>query len=250
MKRIKNLKQRISQALMSFAQDLAKGFRIGIGFLLAIGTGGLLAVAVTGTFNTFSSGSVMKASEINANFATLKAAIEGIPTQQSMRLISETDLTSTQNSITVNGLDGNTDLTYLINTRIVSATSGCSYGIRPNNISSGVYGNVSNGSNGGGPTNYVARDTSQTFLNIGSNGASAGNTNYSSGILYAKTGFSRMLLQNMSTGMAPSSISVSDTMNRSTVWNDTTTNITSLVFVSDVVNCFASGSHIEVWARR
>ena len=250
MKGIKNLKQRVGEYFKSSAQDFAKGIRIGIGFLFAIGTAGIFAVAVTGTFNTFSSGGVMKAADINANFASLKTAIEGIPTQQSMRLIYETDLTSTQDSITVSGLDGNTDKEYMIVTRIVSATSGCSYGIRPNNISSNSFGSIVSGSMGGGPTYFTSRDTVQTFMNIGSNGSSAGNTAYFHGFIFAKTGVSRMLLGNASTGMAPSSISITDTQTRPTVWNDTTTNITSLVFVSDVSNCFATGSHIEVWARR
>ncbi len=79
MKKIKFLKHRAGELFKSYEQDLAKGFRIGIGFLLAIGTAGLLAVSVTGTFNTFSSGGVMKAADINANFASLKAVIEGMP---------------------------------------------------------------------------------------------------------------------------------------------------------------------------
>lgn len=56
---------------MSFAKGLA--FATG---LLATA---LLAVTVSGTVSTFSSGDVVSASSINQNFASLKAAIEGLP---------------------------------------------------------------------------------------------------------------------------------------------------------------------------
>jgi microcystin-dependent protein len=57
---------------------LTKNFLAGFAIALGLIGGGLLAVAVTGTFNTFSSGGTIKAADINANFATLKTTIEGI----------------------------------------------------------------------------------------------------------------------------------------------------------------------------
>jgi microcystin-dependent protein len=55
-----------------------RGIQIGLGILFTLVTGSIFAVAVNGTFNTFSSGSVLRSSDINANFATLKSAIESI----------------------------------------------------------------------------------------------------------------------------------------------------------------------------
>lgn len=62
---------------MSFWKAVRNGVGLGIGFLLAIGTA-LLAVTVTGTIHTFSSGDVVSASQINENFTSLKTAIETI----------------------------------------------------------------------------------------------------------------------------------------------------------------------------
>ena len=65
--------------------DLAgfkKGISIGLGIILTLATSAILAVAVTGTINTFSSGNVVDASQINTNFASLKTAIEGITSSQ------------------------------------------------------------------------------------------------------------------------------------------------------------------------
>ncbi|HMV41587.1 MAG TPA: tail fiber domain-containing protein [Leptospiraceae bacterium] len=63
-------------------ESLFKGAFQGVGFLLAIGVTTVLAVAVTGTINTFSSGGVIKSADINTNFTTLKTAIEGITSSQ------------------------------------------------------------------------------------------------------------------------------------------------------------------------
>ena len=65
--------------LSKFKNRLVKNFLSGLAIGLGILTSALLAVAVTGTFNTFSSGQVVKASDMNTNFVTLKTAIESIP---------------------------------------------------------------------------------------------------------------------------------------------------------------------------
>lgn len=59
-------------------RDILKGVRIGFGFFLGIGFSSLFAVAVTGTFNSFTSGSLIRSADINTNFTTLKTAIESI----------------------------------------------------------------------------------------------------------------------------------------------------------------------------
>ena len=59
-------------------QDILKGIRIGFGFFLGIGFSSIFAVAVTGTFNSFTSGSLIRSADINTNFTTLKTAIESI----------------------------------------------------------------------------------------------------------------------------------------------------------------------------
>ena len=80
-------------------EPMLKGGLFGIGIVISIATVGLLAVAVTGTFNTFSSGNVMKASDINANFATLKTAIETVDSK-----IPESFCTTVANGATTNNI--------------------------------------------------------------------------------------------------------------------------------------------------
>ncbi|HNF27617.1 MAG TPA: tail fiber domain-containing protein [Leptospiraceae bacterium] len=63
---------------------LKKGISIGLGIVLTLTASAVLAVAVTGTINTFSSGNVVDASQINTNFTSLKTAIEGITSSQWM----------------------------------------------------------------------------------------------------------------------------------------------------------------------
>lgn len=56
-----------------------KFFIFGFLFGLGIYTFDLVAISVSGTFNSFFAGQTLKASEINTNFSTLKTAIESIP---------------------------------------------------------------------------------------------------------------------------------------------------------------------------
>ncbi|MDX1957827.1 MAG: hypothetical protein SFU98_04600 [Leptospiraceae bacterium] len=64
-----------------------RGILFGLGIIFILGTGALVAVALTGTMNTFSSGQVLDVTAMNTNFNSLKTAIEGIPSQKAMRLI-------------------------------------------------------------------------------------------------------------------------------------------------------------------
>lgn len=252
MKGIKNLKQRISQTLMSFAQDFAKGIRIGIGFLFIIGTAGIFAVAVTGTFNTFTSGSVMKASEINANFASLKAAIEGIPTQQSMRLIYETDITSATTSLNITGLNGDSDGSYDIRVRFVSGTSsgGYTFFIRPNGDSSSSYFTrftyIDNGVN---PTKQYSGVIDNNGLHLcGSTMAvTTSSICQANTIIYAKSGFART---SIGKGAHHDSTTSWFNFDYSSTYTNSGTNITSLTIYSNTANAIGAGSRIEVWAKR
>ena len=229
-------------------QDITKGFRIGIGIILALTTAGIFAVAITGTFNTFSSGSVMKSADINANFASLKAAIEGIPTQKSMRLIYETDVTSATTSVNITGLDGNSDLTYFVFTRIVEAGTNPDFYIQFNSdTNTANYGNRSIGHyNYAGPGSS-ANNTMQGMYACGygsSGGAGINNLNFQ---LYAKSGIRRIASYNC--GQYTSNATWQSSVGYSW-WTDTASNITSITLKGNITNSIGAGSHIEVWARR
>ena len=250
MNGIKKIKEGISQALIWYTQDFAKGIRIAIGFLFTIGTAGLLAVAVTGTFNTFTSGGVMKAADINANFASLKAAIEGIPTQKSLRLIYENDITSATTSVNIPGLDGDSDLTYEIVTRFVSGIAqggGYSYNIRINGDSSSSYFErqiyIDNGSS---PTKTVGSSTYTTLCGSTMTVA-VGDVCFGRATLFAKSGYVRTLIGK---GTHHSSSTNWFNHDYSSIYTITGTNVTSLTILSPTANAIGAGSRIEVWARR
>jgi hypothetical protein len=59
--------------------DGIRYFCFGICFGLGLSTFDLIAVNVSGTMNTFFSGQIIKSSEINTNFSSLRTAIESIP---------------------------------------------------------------------------------------------------------------------------------------------------------------------------
>jgi hypothetical protein len=252
MKGIKILQQKLRNCLMSFLQDITKGFRIGIGIVLALTTAGIFAVAVSGTFNTFSSGSVMKSADINANFASLKTAIEGIPTQKAMRLIYETDVTSATTSVNITGLDGNSDVTYEIVYRIISngGTGANDYFLRLNNDSGNNYTYTQIVSHQGLSTT-VNQSGNATWnrlpLSSTAGGSSSGSVHLGKSLLYAKSGYTRSLIDTSARQQASGQYF---TQVGYSTWTDTGQNITSIQFSSTESNTIGAGSRIEVWARR
>lgn len=78
----KNIFEHSASKIIS--RGLLQGISMAVGFLTCT----LLAVSVTGTFNTFSSGNLLKSADINANFATLKTAIETIESSPSGTIVA------------------------------------------------------------------------------------------------------------------------------------------------------------------
>ncbi len=62
-----------------FLKNILKQFILGAAFAFGFLTFGILAVTISGTINTFATGQVIKASDINTNFASIKATLENIP---------------------------------------------------------------------------------------------------------------------------------------------------------------------------
>jgi hypothetical protein len=246
MKGIKIIQHKASEWFALFMKDIAKGFRIGIGFLLAITTAGIFAVSVTGTFNTFSSGALLKSSDINTNFATLKTAIESIPSQPSMRLVHEKDFTTAAQTYTVTGLDGNTDVQYQIYTRIRNQSgSSTDLYLRPNGDTGSNYGfQLIAGNN---TTPAASRSTSFTGMLL-ANSILAGQIGQTTNTCYMKTGFERSCISTGVGGISGTTMFQTDV--DASVWNNTSSNVTSLDFYSSQTNGIGVGSHIEVWARR
>jgi hypothetical protein len=226
-----------------------------MGMVAAFITVGLLAVAVTGVMNTFSDGETLTAGKLNTNFNSLKAAIENIntrlvaieslPTHPTMRLIYETDVTSATTSVNVTGLNGDVDNQYMILTEVIGNATASLF-IQPNNDSTSTnYGHSSiNTLNGASPNSgKVTSDTglTVTFFDSGRIGKSVLFLNAKSG--KQRVAFSSIVGQVNGTDVYSTRIFGS-------TWNNTSSNITSLTFISSQANGIGAGSHIEVWARR
>lgn len=62
-----------------YRKTLIRGILHGVGLSVGLALSGILAITISGTINTFSPGEVVSADSINTNFASLKAAINGLP---------------------------------------------------------------------------------------------------------------------------------------------------------------------------
>ena len=243
---LKIIQQKTREWFTAFIKDLVKGFRFGIGFLLAITTAGIFAVSVTGTFNTFSSGTLLKSSDINTNFATLKAAIEGIPSQPSMRLIYETDTTISQQQVTISGLDGNSDMEYQIKLRMIGNSGASNLNILLNgDITTTNYGTQDIYAGGTG-TPGMSQLTSSLGLTCG--GLGNGLVSSCNMELIAKSGSGRLAMAVLNQQVSGTSMAY--TRYAGSIWNNSSSNITTITIYSSIVNGIGAGSHIEVWARR
>lgn len=191
----------------------------------------------------FTDGDTLSATKLNENFQALAAKIDAME-GKSWRLIYEADVTSVTSSITAAGLNGNSDGNYLFITRIVSNNVGCTLLIRPNGDNGANYGDQR--VNGINTTTAASRDTAATGLYMGT-GQNNGEVGTGFAIMVAKTGYPRYL--NSVLGDSITGTTVTSSLVRASVWNNSGTNITSIEFASGT-NCIGAGSHIEIWARR
>lgn len=67
---------------MNLRERFSKSFIIGVGLALGLGFTAVIAVTVTGTVNSFTSGQQLESAKMNENFTSLKTAIEGITSSQ------------------------------------------------------------------------------------------------------------------------------------------------------------------------
>lgn len=218
-------------------------------------TCGIFAIAVTGTINTFFSGQTVKPAEINANFTSLRTAIESIPTQKTWRLIYENDVTTTTGSINVSGLDGDSDVEYMINTKFIGAAGAVagSFFIEINGDAT-----TCNYKNHHFYVHYSGATVSQSFpacsgaAGLYLSGTAATNTTTgvvftSKTLLFSKSGTKRVALIQ---GTKALSTTDAYTMNEMQWWENTSSNITSMRFFFSNGTGIGVGSRIEIWAKR
>jgi hypothetical protein len=102
--------------LHSFIKSVVIGAGVALGFLSM----SVFAVTVSGTFNTFFSGQVVKATDVNANFSTLKSAIESIPDWTK----SGVNAVFSSGAVMINTSTQANSATLTVNGRISSSTLG------------------------------------------------------------------------------------------------------------------------------
>jgi hypothetical protein len=110
---MKNYRKRI---LSSFIKSFVSGAGLALGFLSM----SVFAVTVSGTFNTFFTGQVVKATDVNTNFSSLKTAIESIPdwTKNGVNAVFSSG------AVIINTFSQANSATATVNGRISSSTLG------------------------------------------------------------------------------------------------------------------------------
>ena len=155
--------------------------------------------------------------------------------------VYSTTLDAAATSVTISGLDGNTDVMYRLKCRFVNGFNGAvSYLFRPNNDTGTNYGfQYLAGINA---TASAGRNTAQTGTSICNQADALNDIAEGEVLFYAKSGYVRT-----STGSNSRAISVTTVTGiilYGQAWNNTTDNITSLVIFADSANGLGVGSFI------
>lgn len=155
--------------------------------------------------------------------------------------VYSTTLDAAATSVTISGLDGNTDVMYRLKCRLIfGGAGGGSFFIRPNNDTGTNYGEQQ--LTGVNTTASASRSTARDAMYIDTVGSSVNNITQSEEIIYAKSGYVR-------TEILIANHDVSGTTNTRIelfghVWNNTTDNITSLVVGGGQANSLGIGTFI------
>jgi hypothetical protein len=233
-------------------KSLLKTYLIGLLIgIFAIG-GTLVAVAVTGTINNFSSGQVLDSATLNTNLNSLKTALEAIPSEKSWRLIYENDISSSISSVTISGLDGNADTEYMIIARFTGATAGVGdYRLELNGDSSANYTAhvmlIRQPNNSGVGNSIGGGFTALVF------GVSDGSTISNSTTVVSKMHLqSKIGLRRVASIETQKYVSLGESIYLigQTWWENASSNITSMRVYYTNGNGIGPGSRIEVWAKR
>lgn len=156
--------------------------------------------------------------------------------------IYETTLTSSQTSITVSSLDGDTDGVYLFELFEKSTEADHTVYLHLNNdTTSGNYGSQYEYDSG---TTFSAGRYTNTGILCAKAGTS-GPTAFCRGIIFAKSGTVRTIEVDQC-DYIHETYGVIDHYHMFWSWNNTSSNLTSLVFTAGVSNGFSAGTYIRV----
>ncbi len=159
----------------------------------------------------------------------------------------ENTLSSAVSSVTISGLDGNTDEEYKLIIRAVGGAANYpDMNIRFNNDSGANYGHQR--LRGSGTSVLASRLTGQTASDIFALGNS-GERHQSKHHIYAKSGFVRTIISEVSMDIYGTTIE--NIMLVGQVWNNTSDNLTSINLVNtlDGGNAFGIGTYITLYKK-
>ena len=218
---------------------------IGAGSRLPMSSEGVAFANTTGVYDIGSS-----AFRWNNIFATNLDVTGDITTDNGSLevLIAETTLSVTASNIEFTGLNGDTDVIYLIRAYIVATTTALEiYAIFNNDSATANYGwqyLIGYGSAVG-----AGRFTTWDGISLTYTGSHTTTSNlaYSESIIYAKTGNERLTIDKHSWG---GGTLISDIALYGGIWNNTTSTITSIKIYGSAVNAMGAGTNIQLWARR
>jgi len=188
---------------------------------------------------------LMKKSNSTSKMKTGNLNVQG-KVKGTFQKIYKTTLTSAATSVTISGLDGNTEHLYRLKIRGINGyAGGVNHQLRINNDSGSNYGMQKlEGNNSTSSASRAVYDT--VYLNW--NVISQNNLFYSTILLYAKSGYVRTFLHENIDDI--SGTTVTAIVLRGNSWNDTSTNITSLVIYAGQTNGLGIGTVIELEAYR
>jgi len=233
----------IQQSTTTDANDVRENFEhIGSGSRLpmSIGSGG--AGYTDSTYDLGSS--AYKWNNLYCNEIILNGE-----TFTSWNRISTTEITSgTVARIEITGLNGDTDIEYEIIARIISgdATSQ-SYYLHCNGDSASNYAYEEINGNAAVVSASINSATGY-YLSIVNQQTTTTKIIFGNGKLYAKTGYERTFISDF-LGKASEKY-CPFIINTGQIWNNTSSTITSLVFTGPTTTSFATGTFIDIYARR
>jgi len=170
--------------------------------------------------------------------------VQGKVTAGEFQKIYQNTLAAAATSVTIPGLDGNTDVLYEVRARVVNGyngTMGC--GSKLNNDTA-YGGQLLYGTN---TTVGALRGALSMITDFQSSGA-LGSAYQFQTLVYAKSGYVRTAIHESVNGIATTTV---DNINITGVsWNNTADNITSIVVLSDIASGLGIGTHIELWSLR
>ena len=158
------------------------------------------------------------------------------------QIIQEQTLTANSTTISFTGLNGDTDIEYLIVARVVGV-SACTMQMTLNGDT---------GTNYGSQSMFVANTavtasslSNQTKITLGQ--ITNGDAVFLKGHLYAKSGAERFFSSQYMYHLGNTAIQKLEW--RGNVWNNSADSITTIELGGAGI-CYGAGTHVELWARR